>query len=63
MIVFPLQTILRLLGNESKVHVFQAILFQEMLPTRVKPHLFSLMSTPMPRGFFGSRWNICHTPV
>src|SRR5215469_8424403 len=31
---FPLHTILRLLGNESKVHVFQAILFQEMLPTR-----------------------------
>ena len=39
MIVFPLHTILRLLGNESKVHVFQAILFQEMLPTRVKTHL------------------------
>ncbi len=39
MIVFPLRTILRLLGNESKVHLFQAILFQEMLPTRVKSHL------------------------
>ena len=39
MVVFPLHTILRLLGNESKVHLFQAILFQEMLPTRVKSHL------------------------
>jgi hypothetical protein len=39
MIVFPLRTILRLLGNESKVHVFQAIVFQEMLPTKVKSHL------------------------
>jgi hypothetical protein len=39
MIVFPLHTILRLLGNESKVHLFPAILFQEMLPTRVKSHV------------------------
>ena len=39
MIVFPLHTILRLLGNESKVHLFPTIVFQEMLPTRVKAHL------------------------
>ncbi len=39
MIMFPLHTILRLLGNESKVHSFPAIFFQEVLPTRVKSHL------------------------
>jgi hypothetical protein len=39
MILLPLHTILRLLGNESKVHVFPTIVFQEMLPTRVKAHL------------------------
>jgi hypothetical protein len=39
MITFSLHTILRLLGNESKVHLFPAIFFQEMLPTRVKSHL------------------------
>ncbi len=39
MIILPLHTILRLLGNESKVHLFPTILFQEMLPTRVKAHL------------------------
>ena len=39
MITLPLHTILRLLGNESKVHLFPTILFQEMLPTRVTSHL------------------------
>src|SRR5207253_9322053 len=38
-IVLPLHTILGLLGSKSKVHVFQAILFQAVLHTRVTSHL------------------------
>ena len=44
MIILPLHTILRLLGNESKVHLFPTILFQEMLPTRVKAHSVILVN-------------------
>jgi hypothetical protein len=39
MIVSSEHTILKFLGNESKVHVFQAIFFQEILPIRVKSHV------------------------
>jgi hypothetical protein len=36
---FSLRTIVKTTGSESKVHIFQAIFFQEILQARVTTHL------------------------
>jgi hypothetical protein len=66
MIVLPIHTILGVLGSESKVHLFQSILFQEILHTRVKSHLArfhgckghrnAVYSSDGPCGHHGVRW-------